>query len=158
METDSQKFPMLSPALFSNGEKQNASQMQQAPPVLPGVPRVDIVDPLLNKLKENLLFKRQLDLENGSIIYMLVNSKKYSRKEIAEKINKSIHWVCRRQKFFVVVLQLRHLTKLGDLLPPCSIARVVEIETLITLVEVGSLTHFNFLKATISVCNIVYNN
>jgi hypothetical protein len=65
-------------------------------PVLP-VSRVivDIVDPLLEKLEENLTWKKEKDLENGGIIYLLVTNNKYTRVSIAKRINKSVHWVCR---------------------------------------------------------------
>jgi hypothetical protein len=69
----------------------------ETPPVLPVALGIDIVDPLLERLQQNLLCKRHMDLENGSIIFMLVSTKKYSRTAIAAAIKKSIHWVCRCQ-------------------------------------------------------------
>jgi hypothetical protein len=116
---------------------------------------VENVDSLLAILKLNLTSKRILDLENGGIINILVASKKWTRTAIANNIGQSVHWVCRRQTYFVVVLHLRKLLK-NKILPPCSIVDVVEVASLANLVDIGQQTQFKFESATIKVINFIY--
>ncbi len=108
-------------------------------------------DPLLFILKCNVQSKRSLDLLNGAIIHFLVTKRNYSRTTIAQEIGEDINWVCRHNVYFLLVDGLRKETKISNLLPPCSIASIVDVPTLPTLVLIGNSINFDYEKATVLV-------